>query len=359
MTDPFEALSSPIEAQAPRPAFARDLRARVVEALGLDPMDAVPTVDLPERSRPMTTATSPARPATAETSAIAVPYLTVSGAAAALDWYAEAFGAVEHLRVVGDDGRIGHAEITIDGARIMISDEYPEHEVRSPRSLRGSASMVHLTVADVDGAFARAVAAGATSAGDPADQPHGNRHGTLVDPFGHRWMLSQVIEELDVATYAARSAGTGFEVVGTQPGHVVSAADEPGSGGGIWAAVYYEDALAGIRQLVEVFGFEEQLVVVDDDGTTVHHSQLRWPEGGIVQVGTYRPDNLYAIAPGVQGLYVVTADPQSVWERCRSAGLEVTQEPYAPDYDPEGMGFGVRDREGNKWSFGTYGRGAG
>ncbi len=367
MTDPFDALSSPVEPQNPRPSFARTLRARVVDELGLDAadinaadinaMDTQPTIDLPQRSRTVTTTTAPT-PAVAAAATVLVPYITVTGGVRALDWYAEAFGAVEVMRVVGDDGRIGHAEITIGAAHVMLSDEYPEIDVRSPQTLGGSATALHLTVPDVDTLFARAVAAGATSLSEPGDQVHGNRQGSLLDPFGHRWMLSQVIEDLDVATYAERSKGTGFEVVGTPEGHTVTAADHTGSGGGIWAAAFYTDALAAIRLLVDVFGFEEQIVVVGEDGTTVHHSELRWPEGGVVQIGTYDPDNLYSIAPGVQGLYVVTADPQSVWERCQAAGLEVTQEPYTPDYDPNGMGFGVRDHEGNKWSFGTYGGGS-
>jgi PhnB protein len=286
------------------------------------------------------------------------PYLTVSDAAAALDWYAQAFGAAETFRVVGDDGRVGHAEFRIGAAHFMLSDEYPEIGVRSPSSLGGTAIALHLTVTDVDALFAHAVAAGATSLGEPADQPHGARHGTLVDPFGHRWMLSQPLERFDLDTYRERAEGSGYEVVGAGQGEVVTRADRPGTGGGIWAGVFYNDALAGIRFLVEVFGFEEQLVVTGADGRTVVHSQLRWPEGGVVQAGTYDAGNEYAHAPGEQSLYVVTADPQSVWERCQAAGLEVVRAPESPDYDPEGMGFSVRDREGNIWSFGTYGLGA-
>jgi PhnB protein len=334
MTDPFDVLSTPVEPQAPRPAFARDLRARLVDALGL-------TVDLPPRG---TTAAS-----------ALVPYLAVRGGAAAIDWYVEALGAVEQLRVVGDDGRIGHAELAIGGVRLMLADEYPEIDVLSPQSLGGSPVLLHLTVADVDAAFARAVRAGATSLSEPADQSHGNRHGTLVDPFGHRWMLSQVLEQLDVATYAERSRGTGFEVVGTRPGDTVTAASGQGSGGGIWAVATYRDAVAGIRQLVDVLGFEEQIVVVGPDGSTVHHSELRWPEGGVVQAATYDPANPHTAEPGTTSLYVVTADPWAVFARCEAAGLEVDRAPYAPDYDPDGMGFTVKDREGNLWSFGTYG----
>ena len=113
--------------------------------------------------------------------------------------------------------------------------------------------------------------------------------------------------------------------------------------------------MAGIRQLVDVFGFEEVMVATADDGVTVVHSELRWPDGGIVQVGTYNADSPHAIPPGTQSLYLVTPNPQAVWERCVAAGLEVMQEPYAPHYDPTGMGFTVRDRERNIWSVGSYG----
>lgn len=279
-----------------------------------------------------------------------VPYLTVSDGPAALDWYAEALGALEQLRVVGDDGRIGHAGFSIGGADFMLSDEYPEMGVTSPAMLGGSGVAIHLTVADVDTVFARAVAAGATSLGEPQDQPHGARHGTFLDPYGHRWMVSQEIEAIDLTTYAERTQGTGFEVV---PGQRESIR----GGGAIWAVAYYRDAMAGIRHLIDVFGFEEIMVATADDGVTVVHSELRWPDGGIVQIGTYDPASPHAIPPGTQSLYLVTPDPQAVWERCVAAGLEVMQEPYSPHYDPTGMGFTVRDRERNIWSVGSYGVG--
>ncbi len=348
--DPFEALAVPAERQQPRPRFTRELRARLVRELDLHTSD-VPTIDLPERKAPMTPTTEPVTATATEVT----PYLTARDAVAALGWYAEAFGAVEQFRVVGDDGRLGHAEFTIGAARFMLSDEYPDMGVTSPTTLGGTPTAMHLSVTDVDAMYARAVAAGATAQSAPADQPHGARHGTLLDPDGHRWMLSQPLQDFDLDDYAARSAGSGFEVVGAGPDEHVTAADRPGTGGGIWAGAFYADALGAIRFLVDVFGFEEQLVVTGDDGATVVHSQLRWPEGGVVQAGTYDPDNVFTHAPGAQALYVVTADPEAVWERCQAAGIEVIREPEAPDHDPEGMGFTVRDPEGNIWSFGTYG----
>ncbi len=340
--DPFDALTAPIEARQPRPSFRRDLRARLVTALGLDDA-AVATIDLPRRKPMTTTPTTQAPAATAVT-----PYLTVERAPEAITWYVEALGAVEDFRVVGDDGRVGHAELTIGSARFMLSDEHPEIGVSGPKTLGGTSVALYVEVPDVDTAFARAVAAGASSQQQPADQPHGARHGTLVDPYGHRWMLSTPFEALDLATYAERSEGSGYRVEPAQRPYT----------DGIWALVSYRDALAGIRFLVDVLGFEEDLVVVGDDGTTVEHSQIRWPEGGVVQADTYVADNEFMLEPGTQSLYVVTRDPQAVWERCQAAGVEVVRPPASPHYDPDGMGFSIRDREGNIFSFGTYAGGA-
>ena len=109
------------------------------------------------------------------------PYLTVDDAAAAINFYADAFGAIEEFRVVGDDGRVGHAELRIGAARIELSDPYPEIDVRSPRELGGSTFALSLTVSDCDAAFARAVAAGASEQRRPDDQPHGNRMAVVRD----------------------------------------------------------------------------------------------------------------------------------------------------------------------------------
>ena len=345
--DPFDALARPTEPQTPRPSFVRALRTRLASELGLDP-DAVPTVDLPERKSPMSATTSePATDRPAATGATITPYLTSADAAAAIEWYAAAFGAEERFRVVSDDGVVGHAELTIAGARFMLSDEHPAMGVLSPRSLGGPSAAFHLDVRDVDALFARAVAAGATALQEPADQPHGARHGTLLDPDGHRWMISQQLEALSVDEYAARAEGSGYRV---------EAADGPYVDG-IWAVVTYREPDEGIRFLTEVLGFEEHVMVRDDAGTIVH-SEYRWPEGGIVQLAGYDEDNPFLLPPGEQGLYVVTADPWSVWARCQGAGVEVIRPPESPHYDPDGMGFSVRDADGNTWSFGSYAGGA-
>jgi len=124
------------------------------------------------------------------------PYLTVTGAAKALEFYKNAFGAVETVRLVGPDGRVGHAEIEIYGTPIMLSEEYPEMDVRSPTTLGGSPVGIHLLVEDSDAVFNRAVKLGATAINPVENQFYGERGGKLKDPFGHLWYISTKTEEV-------------------------------------------------------------------------------------------------------------------------------------------------------------------
>ena len=124
------------------------------------------------------------------------PYLRVHNAAEAIEFYGRAFGATERFRLTEPGGRIGHAELQIGPAVVMVSDEYPEHGIRGPRSLGGTSMSLHLHVGDVDRAFERAVAAGAEVLRPLADQFYGERGGTVRDPFGHEWVLGGHLEEV-------------------------------------------------------------------------------------------------------------------------------------------------------------------
>lgn len=132
------------------------------------------------------------------------PYLTVDGADAALAFYSKAFGANEILRLNMPDGKIGHAEFKIGESNFMISDEYPNAASASPKTLGGSSVKLHLYVNDVDAVFAQALAAGATTTMAPADQFWGDRMGSLVDPFGHHWLLATHVEDVDTAEFQSR-----------------------------------------------------------------------------------------------------------------------------------------------------------
>ncbi len=139
------------------------------------------------------------------------PYITVHDGAGALRWYTEAMGATETVRYVGDDGRLGHAQFVVSGATVMLSDAYPEMDVVAATSQQGSSHALHLEVDDCDAIHERATAHGAISLQPPADQPHGARQCTIVDPFGHRWMLSQTVATPNSADIAA--ATDGFTVI--------------------------------------------------------------------------------------------------------------------------------------------------
>jgi uncharacterized glyoxalase superfamily protein PhnB len=122
------------------------------------------------------------------------PYLRVHSTAEAIDFYMRAFGAQELFRLTEPSGRVGHAEIKIGSYTVMLADENPERGIHGPRSLGGTTFSIHLHVADVDSAFARAVSAGATVVRPLQDQFYGERSGTVRDPFGHEWLLGGHIE---------------------------------------------------------------------------------------------------------------------------------------------------------------------
>jgi len=136
----------------------------------------------------------------------ATPYLSVKGAAKALEFYKKAFGATEVMRMAQPDGRIGHAEIKIGDALVMMADEFPEMGFKSPQSLGGSPVTIHFYVEDVDAVFKRALSAGAEERRPVADQFYGDRSGQLVDPFGHVWSIATHKEDVSPEEMQKRAA---------------------------------------------------------------------------------------------------------------------------------------------------------
>jgi uncharacterized glyoxalase superfamily protein PhnB len=134
------------------------------------------------------------------------PHLVIKGAAAAIDFYAKAFGAREHYRMPGADGRIGHAEIQIGDSLIYVADEFPQMGQRSPKAYGGSPVTIHLYVADCDASYAQAVAAGAKVRSPLMDMFWGDRYGQVEDPFGHRWSIATHKEDVSPEEMAKRMA---------------------------------------------------------------------------------------------------------------------------------------------------------
>jgi PhnB protein len=137
------------------------------------------------------------------------PYLCVNGAAKAIEFYVDVFGATERMRLPAPDGKIGHAELQLGKALIMLSDEYPEMGIRSPQSIGGTPVTLSVYVADVDAVFARAVQGGAKPLREVEDQFYGDRSGQFEDPFGHRWSVATRIEDVSSEEMTRRSAEAG------------------------------------------------------------------------------------------------------------------------------------------------------
>ena len=200
MSDPLHVLWTPVVPIRPDPAFTERLAARLDRAItqleGGDMTDHDPSGpagaqadwdhnqgDQAEGAPAGPAPVGPRRPAV-------VPYLAVSGAERALEFYGRAFGARLRGRpVVMPDGRIGHAELDVAGGTVYVSEEHPEIGVVAPAPGHGASVTIHLEVPDVDRALARARAAGALEDRPATDYEHG-RNAVLRDPFGHRWMLA-------------------------------------------------------------------------------------------------------------------------------------------------------------------------
>jgi PhnB protein len=124
------------------------------------------------------------------------PYLIVKGAAEALDFYKRAFGATEIMRFPLPDGRVGHAELKFGNSIVMLADEFPQMAAISPTTLGGTTFGLCLYVPNVDELFAQAVAAGAKVERPVANQFYGDRAGTVLDPFGHKWTITTHVEDV-------------------------------------------------------------------------------------------------------------------------------------------------------------------
>ena len=173
MTDPLDALRTPVSPVQPDLAFAAELRARLQRAL----------LGSTSGGHVATQTTTTVSPQTL------TPYLAVDDARRAIDWYATTFDGVPGEPIVMPDGRIGHAEVRLGGSTLALADEHPELGLLGPHARGGVSQSIVIDVSDVDSVIARAVDGGARLERPARDEPYG-RMGVVVDPFGHRWMIN-------------------------------------------------------------------------------------------------------------------------------------------------------------------------
>jgi PhnB protein len=134
------------------------------------------------------------------------PYLHVDGANAAIDFYGKVLGAQERFRMDGPEGTIGHAELQLGDSIIMVSDEFPDRDVRGPKSVGGTPVTISVYVEDVDSVFETALAEGATELRAVENQFYGDRTGQFEDPFGHRWSIATHVEDVPPDEMEKRAA---------------------------------------------------------------------------------------------------------------------------------------------------------
>jgi PhnB protein len=133
------------------------------------------------------------------------PYLAVEDASRAIEFYKDAFGAEEVIRMPGPDGSVAHAELQIGDSKLMLSDPFPQSNVRPPSERGGPTASIFMYVNDADATFERAQKAGATVVAELEDMFWGDRFGSLADPFGHVWSVATHIEDLSEEEIAERS----------------------------------------------------------------------------------------------------------------------------------------------------------
>jgi PhnB protein len=135
-----------------------------------------------------------------------IPYLTIEGAAAAIDFYTKVFGATERARMPGPEGKVGHAELEIGDSVVMLADAFPGMGNPAPKALGGTPVTVMVYVEDVDATFDQALKAGATEERKVENQFYGDRAGQFMDPFGHRWFVATHVEDVPPEEMAKRAA---------------------------------------------------------------------------------------------------------------------------------------------------------
>jgi uncharacterized glyoxalase superfamily protein PhnB len=312
MADPFDMLRRSDQPVSPNPAFAADLRRRLVALLDPQPpTTSGGTVTLTDRATPVKRSLR--------------PYIAVRGAAEAIAFYAGAFGATTVGEAyIAEDGRIGHAELDIDGASFYLSDEYPEIGVVSPLDQQGHTVALHLEVADADATVDRAVALGARVERAVAEQSYGSRSGTIVDPFGHRWMIDALGPPQSDEEHRRRVEADGYRLETLDLGERLPA-DEPGPApaagvpGASSIGYFTVDVADGARAAAfygALFGWDAQTGSQPDG----YHIANIDPPGGI---------NGGAGAPGTTLFFRVDDLPSAIARVRELGGRVVSEEAYA------------------------------
>ena len=265
--------------------------------------------------------------------------LSVRNAAAAIEFYKNAFGAKELYRLDQPDGRIGHAEIQIGEVQIMLADEFPEYGFLSPQSIGGTPINIHLYVDNVDAVLEQAVSAGAQLLSAAQDQFYGERSGQITDPFGYRWVLCTPIEAITTDEVKSRFENLIEEesktsVVFPEGFHTVT------------PYLIVNEAAELIDFVKEVFSGEEKVRSIGSQGGI--HCELRVGNSMLMVGG----GEAWRGTPAPAEIHIYVKDADATYDAALRSGASSI---YGPTDQPYGdREAGVVDRAGNRWYIGTH-----
>jgi PhnB protein len=280
----------------------------------------------------------------------ATAYLTVNNAAAAIEFYKKAFGAVEVMRLDGPGPRIGHAEIRVGNSAIYLADEFPEYGVRGPQSFGGSPVTINLEVEDVDAFAAKAVAAGATVERPIQDQFYGERSGKFADPFGYTWNISTRTEDLTGPEMQRRMDAmmqTGDSSASAAPAepkvHFIRKGFTT-----LTPYLVLQDAAGTIDYLKSTFAAEETFRDIGSAGGI--HCELRVGDS-MMMIGGGGPAVSWKGESRPMPFHVYVKDTDAAYRRALDAGATTLYEPADMPYGERSSG--VKDASGNFWYIAT------
>jgi PhnB protein len=280
----------------------------------------------------------------------ASPSLSFKDVSQAIEFYKKAFGAKETFRFEAG-GSIPHAEITVGGSTIMLSDEWPEGGRFSAETLGGSPVQMVIRVDDVDAFAERGVAAGLKVTRPIQDQFYGNRDVLLADPFGYSWRVYTVKEEMSVAEMHRRMERL---TAGPEGGQIADKEVQKGVSpirSGFRMVTPYlvaEDGLALLEFAKEAFGAEEMMRAVMPTGV---HGEVRIGDS-IVMMGGGIPGQKFPSTLQPNALHVYVEDADAVCQKALAAGATLIDEPADQEYGERSAT--VKDRAGNFWYIATH-----
>jgi len=274
----------------------------------------------------------------------AAPRLRVKGAAAAIEFYKKAFGARENMRFEDEFFGIGHAELQIGNAVIMLADESPQSDLPGPQALGGSPVTIELFVEDSDAVVAQAVAAGAKLISPVEDQFYGYRTGKVEDPFGYTWTISTVNEEISVEEMHRRFAPIKQQML-KKP------AVDPIPQGYHTVTPYLvaQDGPALLEFAKQAFGAEEKFRTVGSAGGL--HSEARIGDS-MLMIGGGIPGREFHSTANTHALHVYVEDIDAVYQKALAAGATSISPPADQEYGERSAG--IKDPAGNYWYIATH-----